>query len=143
MPRCYQSIVVNAPVDKVWDTLKNFHDMSWAASVIEKCEAVGEKSGTEAGAKRILDDVFHETLLACNDQEHRVRYSIDEGPSPVSSAEVSHYIGDLHLIPVTLHDSTFVEWGSTWESNSEDAAAFCHQIYVALLRALAQKFETK
>jgi hypothetical protein len=143
MPHCYQSIVVNAPVDKVWDTIKNFHDMSWAASVIEKCEAVGEKSGTEAGAKRILNDTFHETLLECNDQEHRVRYSIDEGPSPVSSAEVSHYIGNLHLIPVTLNNSTFVEWGSNWESVSEDAAEFCHQIYVALLRELAQQLESK
>ena len=143
MPHCYQSMVVNAPVDKVWDTIKNFHDMSWAASVIEKCEAVGEKSGTEAGAKRILNDTFHETLLECNDQEHRVRYSIDEGPSPVSSAEVSHYIGNLHLIPVTLNNSTFVEWGSNWESVSEDAAEFCHQIYVALLRELAQQLESK
>lgn len=142
MPHCYQSIVVNAPVDKVWDAIKNFHDMSWAASVIEKCEAVGEKSGTEVGAKRILNDAFHETLLECNDQEHRVRYSIDEGPSPVSSAEVSHYIGELHLIPTTLDNSTFVEWGSTWESNSEDAEGFCHQIYVALLRELALKLET-
>ena len=143
MPHCYQSIVVNASIDKVWDTIKNFHDMSWAASVIEKCAAVGEKSGTEAGAKRILNDAFHETLLECNDQELRVRYSIDDSPSPVSSAEVSHYIGDLHLIPVTLNNTTFVEWGSNWESVSEDAAEFCHQIYVALLRELAQQLESK
>ena len=143
MPQCYQSIVVKAPVDKVWDCIKNFHDMSWAAGVIDKCEAVGEKSGTEVGAVRILNNAFHETLLECNEKEHRIRYSIDDGPSPVSSAEVSYYIGNLHLVPITLHDSTFIEWGSTWESNSEDAAEFCSQIYVALLRALAVKLETK
>ncbi len=143
MPSCYQSIIVNAPVDTVWDTVKNFHDMSWAANVITQCEAVGEKPGTEAGAKRILNAAFHETLITCNDQERRVRYSIDEGPSPVSSAEVSHYIGDLHLIPVTLNNATFVEWGSSWESKSEDAAGFCQQIYVALLRELAQKFASE
>ncbi|MGR9037603.1 MAG: SRPBCC family protein [Gammaproteobacteria bacterium] len=136
-------MVVNAPVDKVWAAIKNFHDMSWATGVIEKCEAVGEESGTEIGARRILNDAFHETLLECNEQEHRIRYSIDEGPSPVSSAEVRYYIGNLHLIPVTLHDSTFVEWGSTWESDSDGAAEFCHQIYVALLRALAQQLESK
>ncbi|MDD5277134.1 MAG: SRPBCC family protein [Methylovulum sp.] len=143
MPSCYQSIVVNAPIDAVWDTIKNFHDMSWAPGVIAKCEVVGGKLGTEAGAKRVLNDAFHETLIECSDQEHRVRYSIDEGPSPVSSAEVSHYIGDLHLITATLNNATFVEWGSSWESNTEDVAEFCQQIYVALLGELAQKFEPK
>lgn len=143
MPRCYQSIVIKAPTDKAWDTIRNFHDMSWAASVIQKCEAIGEKAGNEIGARRILNDVFHETLLECNDKEHRITYSIDEGPSPVSSAEVSNYIGELHLIPVTLDNSTFVEWSSTWDSVSEDAAEFCHQIYVALLRELARQLETK
>ena len=109
---------------------------------MQKCNAVGDKTGTEVGAKRILNDVFHETLIEFNAEDHRVRYSIDDGPSPVSAAEVSHYIGNLHLLPVTLHNATFVEWGSTWESKSEDAAEFCHQIYVALLRELAKQLES-
>lgn len=139
MPQCYQSIIVHAPIEKVWETIKNFHDMSWSSSVIEQCEAVGEIGGTEVGAKRILNGVFHETLLECNDHEHRVRYSIDDGPSPVSASEVNNYIGRVQLKPVTLSGDTFVEWGSTWESNSEEARDFCHQIYVALLKALAEQ----
>ena len=139
MPQCYQSIIVHAPIEKVWDTLKNFHDMSWANPVIEQCEAVGGYSGTEVGAKRILNGIFYETLLECNDNEHRVRYSIDDGPSPVSASEVNNYIGQIQLKPVTLTDATFVEWGSTWESNTDEAHEFCHQIYVALLKALAEQ----
>ncbi len=107
--------------------------------MIEQCETVGEISGTEAGAKRILNGVFHETLLECNDHEYRVRYSIDHGPSPVSPNEVSNYIGRVQLKPVTLLGDTFVEWGSSWESNSDEARDFCHQIYVALLKALAEQ----
>jgi len=76
--------------------------------------------------------------LECNDDEYRVRYSIDDGPSPVSAEEVKNYIGQIQLKPVTLSNETFVEWGSTWESNSEEACEFCHQIYVALLQSLAQ-----
>ncbi|NOQ63399.1 MAG: SRPBCC family protein [Methyloprofundus sp.] len=139
MPQCYQSIIVHAPIEKVWETLKNFHDMSWASPVIEQCEAVGEMSGTEVGAKRILNGIFHETLLECNNSEYRVRYSIDDGPSPVSSNEVSNYIGLVQLYPVTLSSDTFVEWKSMWESNSEEARDFCHQIYVALLKALSEQ----
>ncbi len=139
MPTCYQSIIVSAPIEKVWDKVKNFHDMSWADQVIAQCDAVGNVSATELGAKRILNNAFHETLLECNDNEYRVRYSIDDGPSPVSAEEVKNYIGQIQLKPVTLSNETFVEWGSTWESSSEEAREFCHQIYVALLQSLAQQ----
>jgi len=139
MPTCYQSIIVSAPIEKVWDKVRNFHDMSWAELVITQCDAVGNVSATDVGAKRILNNAFHETLLECNDDEYRVRYSIDDGPSPVSAEEVKHYIGKIQLKPVTLSNETFVEWESTWESNSEEAREFCHQIYVALLKALAQQ----
>jgi len=138
MPTCYQSIIVSAPIEKVWDKVRNFHDMSWADQVITQCDAVGNVSATELGAKRILNNAFHETLLECNDNEYRVRYSIDDGPSPVSVEEVQNYIGQIQLKPVTLSNETFVEWSSTWESSSEEAREFCHQIYVALLQSLAQ-----
>ncbi len=139
MPNCYQSIIVNASIDEVWETIKDFHDMSWASQVIESCESEGNYSGTEVGAKRLLNNVFHETLLESNAQEFRIRYSIDDGPSPVSASEVSNYIGQIQLKPITLNDATFVEWSSSWESKTEEAREFCHQIYIALLRALAEQ----
>ena len=139
MLQCYQSIIVNAPITNVWNTLKNFHDMSWATGVINQCEAVGDLGGTDVGAKRILNGVFHETLLEFNEPEYRIRYSIDDGPSPVSPSEVKNYIGQIQLKPVTLNGNTFVEWGSKWESSSEEACDFCGQIYVALLKALAEQ----
>jgi hypothetical protein len=141
MPQCHQSIVIQAPIEKVWATIKDFHDMSWASSVIETCIAVGDLSGTEIGAKRLLNGVFHETLLECTPAEYRVRYSIDEGPSPVSAKEVKNYVGQIQLKPVTLDNTTFFEWGSSWESTSNEAHDFCHQIYVALLKALADRMQ--
>lgn len=143
MPQCCQSIIINAPISKVWDTIKNFHDMSWADNVIETCEAVGSPGGNEAGAKRILNGAFHETLLECNEREHRIRYSIDDGPSPVSANEVKNYIGQIRLKPVTLSATTFVEWSSAWDSDSEEARDFCHQIYVVLLRALTARMQSQ
>ncbi|MBS3964108.1 MAG: SRPBCC family protein [Methylomonas sp.] len=141
MPACYQSIVIAAPIERVWDTIKNFHDFSWAENLIDRCEAVGDLGGTEVGAKRILYGLFHETLLECNTADRRIRYSIDNGPSPVSPQEVKNYVGVIKLRPVTLSASTFVEWSSSWESQSEAARDFCHQIYVSLLKSLAQTLE--
>ena len=40
---CFNSIVINAPIDEVWAKMKDFHDFSWAPNVITKCEAVGKK----------------------------------------------------------------------------------------------------
>lgn len=141
MPGTYQSIVINAPIDSVWDTVKDFHDFSWAAGVIDSCESVGDFSGQEVGAKRILNGAFKETLVEVDADTHKIRYSIDDGPSPVSASEVSNYFGTLQLRSSNLDGKTFVEWGSKWDSNSEEAVEFCHQIYVALLQALQAKFD--
>ncbi|MFC2084688.1 SRPBCC family protein [Bacteroidota bacterium] len=141
MRSTYQSITINTPVEKVWDRVKNFHDFSFAPSVITKCEPVVNKNASEIGAKRVLNDAIHETLIELNNETHTLRYSIDEGPTPVSSNDVKKYIGKLHLRPVTKDNTTFVEWSSSWDSDSEDAVEFCQGIYVALLDDLAKNVE--
>ncbi|CAA6824555.1 MAG: Polyketide cyclase [uncultured Thiotrichaceae bacterium] len=141
MPSTYQSIVVNAPIEAVWDTVKNFHDFSWAPAVIESCEVVGDATGLEVGAKRVLNGAFEETLVELDDEIHKVRYSIDNGPSPVSSSDVKNYFGTLRLRSSTIDNKTLVEWGSVWDSDSDEAVEFCHGIYVALLQSLAGYFE--
>ncbi len=141
MKQTYQSIRINAPIEKVWGTIKDFHDFSWAPNVITKCVAVGDKSGLKVGAKRILNDAFHETLIELNDATHTIRYTIDNGPSPISSDDIKKYVGHLHLLPITKDNTTFVEWSSSWESDSDGAVEFCHNIYVALLDDMANSIE--
>ena len=51
MGSCNNNITVNASIDTVWQTLRNFHDMSWAPGVITSVQAVGDKGGDEVGAK--------------------------------------------------------------------------------------------
>ena len=140
MKSTYQSIVINAPIENVWERVKDFHDFSWAPKVITECVDNGDKKGTEVGAKRILNGVFHETLIDYDATTHTVRYKIDDGPSPVSKGEVNNYVGYLHLLPITKDNTTFVEWSSSWEADTNDAVNFCHNIYVALLDELASSF---
>ncbi len=54
---------------------------------------------------------------------------------------MKNYIADVHLIPITNDDSTFIEWASSWESatNSEEITGFCNPIYAAILYDLANK----
>ena len=141
MPSTYQSLVINASINDIWGKLNNFHELSWANKVLPSIEKVGDKNGYEVGAKRVLNNAFHETLTKVDAENHLVEYSIDDGPSPVSKEEVSNYRGLIQLSPAQDADGTLVVWTSSWESNSEDAVDFCHGIYTALLNELAQSFE--
>ncbi len=141
MGRCYNSIVIDAPCEKVWETICNFHDLAWAAGVITSVEAVGDHKGDEIGAKRILNDAFHETLLTLDGGGRTFSYSIDDGPEPLAKGTFTNYVGSVRVLPVTENGTTFVEWQSTYESADDSAIAdFCNPIYVALLGAMKKHF---
>lgn len=141
MGNTYQSIVINAPADKVWAAIRNFHEMGWAPNVITKVDVVGGKKGDQAGAGRVLNGAFHETLRELKDGERSFSYSIDDGPSPLSKADMSNYVGQVSVRPVSEGGGTFVEWSSKWEGKAEGTAEFCHGIYVALLGEMKKSLE--
>ena len=134
---CNNSTVVDADIDVTWSTLRNFHQMGWAKGVIESVDVVGEKPGTEPGAGRALNGVFHETLISFDNERRTFSYSIDDGPGPVARDQISDYVGTVPLKPVTDTGQTFVEWRSNYDSADPAAVgAFCDPIYRALLAAL-------
>ena len=142
MGSCYNSIVVEAPIDTVWSTVRDFHDLSWAKGVATKVDVVGDVKGDQAGAKRIINDAFHETLLEVNADTHTVRYIIDDGPGAVAKDQVKNYIGTLKLFTVTADGTTFVEWTSSYDSADPDAVGeLCNPVYQALLQALKSHVE--
>ena len=136
---CYNSAVVPAPIDQVWARLRDFHDLSAFPNVVQKAEKVGEATGNQIGAKRVLNDAFHETLLALDEDAHVIRYSIDDGPEATSQDNATGYVGQVQAFAVTADDTTFVLWTSTWDSG-EGVAEFCNPIYQALLGDLQQTF---
>lgn len=138
MPTTNQSIVINAPIADVWTKFSDFHDLSWAPNVITGVEKVGDVAGSAIGAKRILNGVFHETLVDINNANYELKYSIDDGPSPVAKDEVKNYFGVIKLS--ATDDGTLVVWTSSWEATVDDAVEFCQGIYVALLGELKQSF---
>ena len=141
MGKTYQSIVINAPADRVWKSIRNFHDLSWSPNVITGVDRVGDVPGDQIGAKRVLNGAFHETLKELNDEERTFAYSITDGPSPVSKADVNNYVGRVAVRPITEGSGTFVEWSSSWDKNDQAAHEFCHTIYCALLGDMKQSLE--
>ncbi len=139
MGATYQSIVINAAAGKVWDSIRDFHDLSWAPTVVTGVEVVGDAAGNEVGAGRVLNGVFKETLLTVDDDARVFTYSIDEGPGPLAEG-VRNYQGKVSVQP-TDDGGTVVEWTSSWEENDEAVHDFCHPIYVALLDDMKQSLE--
>lgn len=138
---CYNSTVVNAPIDDVWKLIADFHDLSWGEPVITKLEVIGDVPGDQVGASRVLNDLFHETLTILDADNYTFSYVITDGPEPISKETVSNYVGKVQLLPVTIDNTTFVEWTSTYESESpETVAEFCNPIYLALLAELKRGF---
>lgn len=138
---CYNSAIINTSSDKVFETIKNFHDLSWSKNVITKLDVIGDKSGHEIGAQRVLNDAFHETLLSVDNDEKKFTYSIDDGPGPVSKDNVEGYIGEVSVLPITENNTSLVIWASKWNSSKEGGVAdFCNPIYHALLQDLKNHF---
>jgi hypothetical protein len=141
MGNCYNSAVINASIDTVWDTIKDFHTLSWGDLVVSKVDKVGDIAGTKVGAQRILNDAFHETLQSIDNDNYSFTYSIDDGPGPVAKEAVDNYIGTVKLTPITDTNQTFIEWTSRFESDDESTVAdFCNPIYAGVLASLKSKF---
>lgn len=141
MGKCYNSVVIDAPCEKVWQTIRNFHDLSWAPRTITKAAAEGPLKSDQIGAKRVLNDAFHETLLSLDDRERSLSYSIDDGPGPVAKDAVRNYVGKVRVLPITETDKTFIEWQSSYDSPDDASVGdFCNPIYQALLGELKQHF---
>ena len=141
MGKTLQSITINAPVEKVWDVISDFSDMSWSPNVITGLQVVGKAGGKEIGAGRVLNNAIHETLISIDNAQRTFSYTIDDGPSPISKNEVANYVGTVKVQPAADGNGTLVEWSSKWENNDEAAHEFCHGVYLALLDDMKKSLE--
>ena len=137
MGNCLNKAELKSPINEVWETVKDFHDMSCAPEVITSLEVVGDKKGNEVGAKRCLNEAFHETLIKIDNDNYTFSYSIDDGPGPVAEDAVKNYIGVVTLSETP--NGTSMEWNSSFDSaNENDVVEFCNPIYRALMSALSE-----
>lgn len=135
----YHTAVIEASPERVWATVRDFHDLGWAGRVFEAVERVGAKAGHEVGAQRLIDGAVHETLVRHEDAARTLEYRIDDGPGPLSKAVTPHYLATVRVLPVTTTGASLVEWSTRFESQDEDAvAAFTGPVYGALLKQLAR-----
>lgn len=136
---CFNSVVVDAPVNRVWGAMRNFHDMSWAADEVE-CEPVGAYAGNQIGAKRIINGTFYETLIGLDDQARVMRWRIDIGSDSAVKDNVAEIIGEIRVLPITEDNTTFVVWTTSPEASTGGVAEAGDEVYQAMLAELQRAF---
>ncbi len=140
MPSTYQYTTVNASIEEVWNVIRPFHKLDWAPEVISSVEPINSIQDGVVGAKRLVNGVFPETLKEIDDECFLIRYSIEDGPSPISSQDVSEYMDTIQLRRTEKEGVTKIEWSSSWTADNDSAVEFTQGIYKAFLNALDQYF---
>lgn len=114
MARVYTSSVIDAPVAKVWERVRDFNALPrWHPAIRDSRIENGEPSD-RVGCVRDFHlqngDRIREKLLGLSDYDYFCTYSILESPMPLTG-----YIATLRLTPVTDGDRTFAEWTAEFD----------------------------
>ena len=120
MPRVYISSVIDAPVAKVWERVRDFNALPrWHPAIRDSRIETGEPSA-RIGCIRDFHlqngDRIREKLLGLSDYDFFCTYSILESPMPLEN-----YIATLRLTPVTDGDRTFAEWTAEFDCAEAEA----------------------
>jgi len=114
MARVYISSVIDAPVARVWERVRDFNALPrWHPAIRDSRIENGEPSD-RVGCIRDFHlqngDRIREKLLGLSDYDYFCTYSILESPMPLTG-----YIATLRLTPVTDGDRTFAEWTAEFD----------------------------
>ena len=115
MQRVTRSAVIDAPIERVWEVLRDFnsHDR-WHPAVAESHIENGEAPDQVGCVRNFrLRDGAHirEQLIALSDSEHVSTYCILDATVPLQ-----RYVATLQLKPVTDGNRTFWHWQSTFDT---------------------------
>lgn len=143
MVQVRRSTIVDAPVEEVWRTLRDFNGHErWhpaiAVSAIEQGRGAAEVGAVRAFALR--DGArLRERLLHLSDRDRTFTYCIVESPIPLLD-----YVATVRLKPVTDGRRTYWEWSSRFRAppgqEGRLAALVAEDIYEAGFAALKARF---
>ncbi len=142
MVQVRRSTVVEAPIEEVWDLLRDFNGHERWHPAVAASEIEAPRLADEVGCVRRfrLQDgrELREQLLTLSDRDRSFTYCILDAPIPLID-----YVARVQLKPVTSRDQTFWEWSSSFKTppgrETELAELVGEGIYRAGFEAVRQK----
>lgn len=124
MVKVIRSTILQAPIEAVWDVLRDFngHDRWHPAIATSQIERGREADRVGCVRKFRLTDgsELREQLLALSDADATYSYCLLETPVPLFN-----YVSHVRLMPVTDADHTFWQWEGRFSTfaDQKDALA--------------------
>ena len=135
MVNCYIEKEVNTPIDKVWDILSDFGNLSWMETKPD-VEVIGEGVGM---IRRIrmpdMEQPIDEKLDSMDSLDMSYSYSIT--PNPV--VPFKNYVAEVKLSE-TANGGTIVIWSSNFDvalEGAEQAQSMMEGMYLMMVDWLA------
>jgi len=142
----YTSTIINAPIEAVWNQIKDFNGLSeWhpmvQSSRIEEGFANGAVGCIRELTLKDSGEHVREQLLGYSNKDYSIVYNIVESEMPVSD-----YISTMRLRSVVDGNITFFEWSVTFEidpghDGKEQTDFFTSSVYQSGFDSLKKKFE--
>jgi hypothetical protein len=117
----YISDVIDAPIEKVWEVMRDFNGMPSYHPGIKKSVIEDNSPSDRVGCVRRLtlaEGFVREVLLCLDDRNYVFTYEIIEGTLPVRG-----YVSGVRLHRVTEGNLTFAEWWAEFEVVNADRNA--------------------
>ncbi|MDB5838344.1 MAG: hypothetical protein JWQ23_296 [Herminiimonas sp.] len=115
MIRVSRSSIIDAPIDRVWEVLRDFNShIDWHPAIAESEIENGEPSDQVGCVRafRLKDgNVLREQLIALSDEECISTYCILDSTIPLK-----RYVASIRLKPVTDGARTYWHWESTFDA---------------------------
>ena len=120
MPDVSTSSVVPADAETVWPVVRDFDALPTWHPAISASELEDGARSDQVGAVRHLTlgdgGAVRERLVALDDRERRLTYSILESPFPVRD-----YRSTIRVLPVTASGECVVTWSVLFDCDLDDA----------------------
>lgn len=139
MVKVVKSTILDAPIDRAWDVLRDFngHDR-WHPAIADSQVERGRPSDCVGCVRRfhLIDgSLLREQLLSLSDIDLAFSYCLLDTPVPLFN-----YVAHVRLLPVTDGDRTFWKWESSFSTRSGEekqmATMVGEQIYEAGFEAI-------
>jgi uncharacterized protein YndB with AHSA1/START domain len=123
MAQAYASIILKAPVQAIWQMIRDFNGLPNWAPAVAKSKIEGGLDADVVGCIRSFythdGNHIRERLLALDDARYTFTYNFEKPAFPVAN-----YLATLRLYPVTATNQCFAEWNATFDEAAGDKGKY-------------------
>ena len=144
MARAYATAIIEAPVEVVWATIRDFSALAAWHPALSHSEIEGGGDPDVVGCIRALTleggATARERLLMLDDSRYTFSYNFETPAFPIEN-----YVATVELIPVTNGDRTLAIWTGTFDERPEDKGVYealiSKDVFAAGWAALAEQLK--